>query len=269
MDWDKAYANGDYIPGSDAYPDRWAAAAAALREGLGDQAQLDIAYGAGDRERLDLFHPGGTPHGLVVFVHGGYWRAFAKSDWSHLAAGPLIRGWAVAMIGYALCPEVRIRDITRQVGAGIELAARRVAGPVRLTGHSAGGHLVARMLCQDTPLSAPVLRRIALALPISGLADLRPLLGTRLNDDLHLDAEEALAESPALSTPYIHAPVICWAGDQERPEFRRQTALLANIWTGMGVRTMHMEAAGYHHFNVIDGLCEPQSDLTNTLLAQM
>jgi arylformamidase len=33
----------------------------------------------------DLFLPEGTPAGLAVFVHGGYWKAFDRSVWSHLA----------------------------------------------------------------------------------------------------------------------------------------------------------------------------------------
>lgn len=267
MDWDDAYANGAHIANADSYPPRWRSAAAALRKGLGERARLDMAYGAGPRERFDLFLPAERPAGLVVFVHGGYWKAFGKDDWSHLAAGPLTRGWAVAVPGYALCPEVRIRDITRQIGAAIEAAAALVPGPIRLTGHSAGGHLVARMVCADTPLPPLVRTRIAMVVPISGVFDLRPLMQTKMNADLRLDAAEAAAESPALAVPETRAPVACWVGADERPEFVRQNALLANIWTGFGLHTMRFEETGRHHFDVIDGLTEPDSDLTGTLLA--
>ena len=58
----------------------------------------------------------------------------------------------------------------------------------------------------------------------------------------------------------------CWAGADERPEFRRQNALLANIWTGFGVATSALEEPDRHHFNIIDGLCEPGSKLTGALL---
>ena len=43
------------------------------------------------RERFVLFLPEVMAVGLMVFVHGGYWRAFDKSDWSHLAAGALAK----------------------------------------------------------------------------------------------------------------------------------------------------------------------------------
>ncbi|MEO1292777.1 MAG: alpha/beta hydrolase, partial [Pseudomonadota bacterium] len=151
-DWANAYANAPNIPEGDAWPDRWVAPAAAFREAQGTKARLDIAYGPGERETLDLFLPEDAPRGLVVFVHGGFWFRLDKSFFSHLAAGAVGRGWAVAMPSYPLCPTVRVRDITARIGAAIERAAAEVPGPIRLIGHSAGGHLVTRMICVDTPL---------------------------------------------------------------------------------------------------------------------
>jgi acetyl esterase/lipase len=268
IDWDDAYSNRNHIPGAAEFPPRWAAQAAAFRKDLtaAGRARLDIAYGVTERERFDLFLPEGMAQGLVVFVHGGYWRLFGKSDWSHLAGGALERGWAVAMPGYTLCPQVRISDITRQIAAAIAAAARELGGPIRLAGHSAGGHLVTRMLCQDAPLPESVAARIASVVSISGVHDLRPLIHTAMNADLRLDRTEATTESPALLEPRPGVPLTCWVGAAERPEFRRQNALLANIWTGFGVSTRVVEEPERHHFNVIDGLCEPKSPLVAALL---
>ncbi|MHA1529304.1 MAG: alpha/beta hydrolase [Alphaproteobacteria bacterium] len=270
MDWDDAYNNRSHIADAEDYPPRWERQAAALRERMAadGRARPDIAYGATPRERFDLFLPQGVAQGLVIFVHGGYWRAFGKSDWSHLANGALARGWAVAMPGYTLCPQIRISGITRQIGASIAAAARELGGPIRLAGHSAGGHLVTRMLCQDAPLPDAVAARIVSVISISGVHDLRPLINTAINEELKLDRTEAAAESPALLAPRPGVPVTCWAGAAERPEFRRQNALLANIWTGFGVATRALLEPDRHHFNIIDGLCEPDSPLTEALLAQ-
>ncbi|MEM7524825.1 MAG: alpha/beta hydrolase [Pseudomonadota bacterium] len=264
-DWDDAYANGDHIDGAADYPPRWAAMAAAFRDECEERASLDLAYGPGARNRFDLFRPKGAARGLVVFVHGGYWRAFDKSSWSWLARGALAHGWAVAAPSYTLAPEARIADITREVGAALEAAAAMIEGPIRLSGHSAGGHLVTRMMCADTPVSPDLAARIERVVSISGVHDLRPLLRLRLNGDLRLDAAEADAESPALLSPRSDARLICHAGAEERPEFRRQSALLANIWRGLGVDTVAEETAGRHHFDVIDGLADPDHPLTGTL----
>ncbi len=266
MDWDDAYANGAYIENASDYPPRWQAEAAAFRESLGDRAHLDLAYGDAERERLDLFLPDGVAAGLLVFVHGGYWRMFDKSSWSHLAAGALAKGWAVAMPSYTLCPEAHIGTITQQIGAAITFAAGRVPGPVRLTGHSAGGHLVTRMLCTDASLPGDVSNRIENTVSISGVHDLRPLINTSMNGDFGLDTSTAAAESPALLTPRDNVRLTCWVGANERPEFVRQNGLLANIWTGLGATTRVVEDPERHHFDVIDGLTDPYSALMQILL---
>ena len=89
---------------------------------------------------------------------------------------------------------------------------------------------------------------------ISGLHDLRPLLRLTLNETLRLDAAEAAAESPALLEPRPGARLHAWVGDGERPEFVRQTTLIANIWTGLGVEMAQTKEPRRHHFNVIEGL---------------
>ncbi|MBK1837364.1 alpha/beta hydrolase [Azospirillum sp. YIM B02556] len=268
VDWDDAYSNGAYIPGGDAYPARWAEQAAAFRTELSAEgrAELDLSYGEGERERYDLFRPDGAAKGTVVFVHGGYWMAFDKGRWSHLAAGPLACGWAVAMPSYTLCPDNRIAGITRQMGQAVGAVAASQPGPLRLTGHSAGGHLVSRLVCADAPLSPEVRERVEHVVSISGLHDLRPLLNTGMNAKLGLDEAEAAAESPALLRPQSGTRITCWVGAAERPEFVRQTELLANIWLGLGAATALRLAEGRHHFDVIDDLADPDSDLVAALL---
>ena len=225
------------------------------------------AYGERARNRFDLFGPEGRPKGLVVFVHGGFWKALDKSFWSHLARGSVESGYAVAMPSYTLCPTVRISEITREIAAAVERAAAMVEGPLFLTGHSAGGHLVTRMISAASPLADDVRARISHTVSISGVHDLRPLMKTAMNTELRIDEAEALVESPALLEPMPNARVTCWVGSAERPEFVRQNALLANIWTGLGAKTCTIEEPGRHHFDVIDGLADPHHPLTRTLLS--
>lgn len=269
LDWDDAYANSANIAGSDRWPGLWIDAARAFRDtrSAAGRARLDLAYGERPRNRFDLFLPDAAPKGLVVFIHGGYWMAFDKSAWSHLAAGAIDSGYAVAMPSYTLCPEARIADIGREVGAAIEIAARLVQGPIMLTGHSAGGHLASRMICADAPLPGPVQNRIRNVVSISGLHDLRPLMKARMNETLRLDEAEAVAESPALLRPMENARLTCWVGGGERGEFLRQNALLANIWTGLGAATACVVEPDRHHYSVIDGLADAGHALTRTLLS--
>ncbi|MDX8524893.1 alpha/beta hydrolase [Mesorhizobium sp. MSK_1335] len=267
-DWDNAYANGTNIAGGDRWPAAWDGPAQAFREKLlaEGRARLDILYGEAPRNRLDLFLPPVAPKGLVVFIHGGYWMESDRSSWSHLAGGAISRGFAVAMPSYTLCPQARISGIVGEVAAAIGKAAAMVDGPLMLTGHSAGGHLASRMATTTSPLASDVARRIAQVVSISGLHDLRPLMFTALNETLNIDEREALSESPALLRPRQGARVTCWVGGGERSEFLRQSALLANIWAGLGAATDSVVEPDRHHFNVVDGLADPNHRLTRRLV---
>lgn len=267
-DWNDAYANAAHIDDAASYPPRWRALAQAWRDmmlGLG-RAELGTAYGEGERQQYDLFYPASTPRGLAVFVHGGYWRAFDRSTWSHLASGAVARGWCVLMPGYTLAPQARIASISREVAMAIDHAAARVAGPLALSGHSAGGHLVTRMVCSDSPLSESVRARVKQVLSISGVHDLRPLRWTDMNQDLQLDEAEACAESPLLRMPQTQARITAWVGAQERPAFIRQTEALVAVWGGLGMSVQSRHAAGRHHFDVIDALCDADSAMCHDWL---
>lgn len=266
-DWDDAYANADHIPGASKFIANWPRKTERFRNKLekAGKARFDVPYGPRKRNRLDLFFPDKEPKGLLVFVHGGYWMRFDKSLWSWLASGALARGYAVAMPSYTLCPEVTISEITREVGKAVQFAAKQVAGPITLAGHSAGGHLVARMICNKSPVRNAVRSRIVHTMPISCVSDLRPLCCLKLNQTLRLTDREADRESPALLTPVPNARITCWVGANERTEFIRQNALLANIWHGLGARIGCVEESDRHHFDVIEGLADPDSGMCRVL----
>lgn len=256
-DMDLAYANGAFIAGAETYPPRWQAKAAAFRAALGSRAECGLRYGPGERQALDLFLPEGAPKGLLMFIHGGYWLAFGRESWSHLAAGAVRRGWACALPSYTLAPAARIAGMTDEIARALRFAAARLPGlPMVATGHSAGGHLAARMGCADQPL--PFLRRVV---PISPLAELSPLMATEMNDQLGLDPAECAAESPARLPlrPGCAAHVV--VGGQERPAFLWQARLLSEHW-----RCPWTVTPDRHHFDVIDDLEDPASALCDHAL---
>lgn len=267
-DWDDAYANGAHIANADQFPPLWSEKAAAFRDAqhaLG-RAEFDRPYGTHPRETFDLFHPDGPPKGLFVFLHGGYWKAFDNKSWSHLARGFLEAGWRCALPSYPLCPDVSISRITRAVASALTVMTGGETEPVILAGHSAGGHLATRMMCEGGPLKATIQARLKAVLSISGVHDLRPLLNTEMNEILRLTPSEANEESPLLNWPATTAPLICLVGCDERPEFIRQSDSLAQVWAGAGLDTESLHMAGTHHFNVIDTLADPQSPLISRLL---
>ena len=252
------YAVAENIDGGDQFPAKWIAAAAAFR----DRAHVrmtTLSYGESDRQTMDLFWPEGQPGCLCVFVHGGFWRITNRDVWSHLASGMVARGWLVAVPGYDLCPQVRVSQITRQIARAVDVAAAQAAGPIVLTGHSAGGHLVARML-EPGMLRPSVRDRVKRVVPISPLADLEPLLTTPYNAELQLDLEEARAESPVNMPAPDGTDVEVWVGADETPVFLDQADWLARAWN---VQLTRVE--GRHHFDVIDALIDSESALVQLL----
>ncbi|MEM6387399.1 MAG: alpha/beta hydrolase [Pseudomonadota bacterium] len=256
------FANVDFIPDGAAYPDIWANEGRAFREQYAaiGRARLNLAYGQGERQKMDIFYPAGKPEGLAMFVHGGYWHRFDRATWSHFAQGLTDIGWAVALPSYTLAPEARIRDMTREIARATEIAGQMIAGPICLTGHSAGGHLVARLACRDVVLDAGIRERIGHIVPISPLTDLRPFLEIGMNETLQVDEAEAAAESPILhEAPDI--PVTVWVGAEERPVFLDQAMALRDAWAC----NLRIDP-GRHHFDVIDGLRSAGSPLVTCIL---
>ncbi|WP_172299258.1 alpha/beta hydrolase [Pseudoruegeria sp. HB172150] len=261
FDWDDAYDNSGHILDAASYPRKWQTEADAFRSSH-PSAILDLRYGPGARNNLDIFLPGEEPKGLAVFVHGGYWMKFDKSTWSQLAQGSVDAGWAMALPSYTLAPDASISQITREIAAAVTAAAERVAGPIRLSGHSAGGHLVSRMACENSPLAGQVRKRMTGVVSISGLHDLEPLRNTKMNATLRIDDTVAVSESAVRNKPVTGLPVTAWVGSSERPEFLRQSRLLAGAWPNCIVQIDD----GRHHFDIIEGLRDKNSPLCCRLL---
>jgi arylformamidase len=258
IDPDRAYANGAFIAGAEQFPPRWEAAAISFRKGLGEKARLDISYGTADRQKYDLFLPQGKPRGVLVFIHGGYWMAFGRESWSHLAKGAVERGWACAMPSYTLAPGASLSEITNEIRQAITHMAAEVSGPIVVTGHSAGGHLAARMACEGGPDG------IVRAVPISPVAELQPLMATKMQEKLKLDPELYASESPARLLRRPDVDVHVWVGGAERPAFLWQARVLSEAWN-----CPWTVEAGRHHFDVIDGLAIAHSPIMEACIGKL
>lgn len=259
MDLTDAYEIGAHTPDGPSYFTRWDAAATAFRAACG--VRFEAGFDPETRRGADVFWPDGTLKGLMVFVHGGYWMRTSPRDWSHLAAGAVARGWAVALPGYVQAPNIRVSGITAIVAETISELAGRVEGPIALAGHSAGGHLVARMVGPDV-LPADVAARIDRVAPISPLSNLSPLLRTQMNETLDLTPREVQLESP-VTQPRPDAGVRIWVGALERPALLDQTRWLSEAWDVPSV-----VVPDRHHFDVIEALEDPRSEMLDWLLAE-
>ena len=109
--YSKAYNSSARIPDADRYFPMWSQQSEAARAAL--NCRLDIPYGDDATEKLDLFFAEESTRWLL-FIHGGYWRSMDKRDYSCIAPNFVAAGINVAVINYALCPQVTIATITEQ-----------------------------------------------------------------------------------------------------------------------------------------------------------
>jgi arylformamidase len=265
MDLAAEYNNRALVPDHPRIIIDWHADAKAYRERA--KGELDIAYGARPRNVLDIFQPDGDRGGpLVVFIHGGYWKSFDKSMFSHMASGANANGLTVAIPSYTLCPEVTIPDIVDELRQSCLFLHKRFGRQLLVSGHSAGGHLAACMAATDwTHYGAPA-DMVKACFSISGVFDLRPLLATPHNEELRLTPAHALLASPLFWPLPNRVALESWVGAEESFEFLRQARSLAAAWAGLGMPSGYIEVAGENHFSVPRGLADSASEMTKRLV---
>jgi arylformamidase len=263
---DAQYKVRDVVPDFQVFLDRWATASRWARANL--RGQLNIHYGPSAEETLDIFLPSVQTQNapVQVLIHGGYWRALSKDDFSFLAAAIVPASVVAVVINYALCPAVTLDRIVDQCRRALIWAARNASAyggdPARLhvTGHSAGAHLAAMMAATDWSRFesgfVPVLRSIC---GVSGLYDLDPLRATSIQTDLRLSDHAAARNSPILLEPAAGTHALLIAGGAETHAFRAQTAAYAATLRTYKITCETLEMPGRHHYSIVDELCTDAS----------
>ena len=266
----REYMPSRTVPAAAQEPLRWASQSAGFREGFTGRARLDVAYGVSPGMRLDIFSPARRIDCPVhVYLHGGYWQRTDKSDYSFLAAGLVEAGVLVVIVNYTLCPETTVAGIVEEVRAALAWTFRHVSehggdpDRIHVSGHSAGGQLTAMLALTDWTATAADLPAdlVKSGVAISGVFDLEPLVHTPINDPLGLDVDGARAVSPLLIGGPARFPLGFAVGGEESGEFHRQSRSMAQRWRQLGGETRFADCPGCHHFNVIDRLADPGSEL--------
>jgi arylformamidase len=144
-----AYDNNTAVKNSAALIAERNEASAALRASR--KSFLDIPYSDRERTKIDLYPGADKTAACLVFLHGGYWQRNSRDVFAMLVEGVAAHGWSVAVPGYSLVPDASLTQIVKEVSGALDWlsengASYGVAGPVLLSGWSAGAHLVAMAL---------------------------------------------------------------------------------------------------------------------------
>lgn len=137
---------------------------------------------------LNIFKPRNkkfTNNQVLVFVHGGNWNSGDKKIYGFFGRNFAKKGITTVIVGYTLSPKADYNDMANQVAKAVEWTKENISNyngnpdQIFVTGHSAGGHLVA--LIATNP---------------KYLKDKSIVKGVILNDAAGLDMKNYLEEYP-------------------------------------------------------------------------
>ena len=236
---------------------------------------LDVPFGPTLAEHVDIY-PAGPSAPVLVYVHGGYWRARTGREFGFVARGPVSRGVATVVPNYELCPRVTIDEIVRQARAALAWTYKNAESfggdpdRIHVAGHSAGGHLVAMLLTTDWEGTYGLPNdTIKGATVISGLFDLAPFPYTFLQPKLQLTWDEVRRNSPILHLPAVSPPLLVAYGGDETDEFKRQSEAFLGAWGAKGLPGERLVLPGKNHYDVIDGFLDAGSPLLSAIFGRM
>ena len=258
---DAAYDQAAYAPNRDQILARFAHTSELTRRRLGAPERL--AYGRTPIEGLDLYRTKKPNAPVLVFVHGGAWRAGMARDYAFAAEVIVNAGADYAVLDFNNVLETSgdLMPMAEQVQRGIAWVAENLSRNLYVCGTSSGAHLAGVAATAALPVKGYVLG--------SGMYDLRgPRLSKRSAYVKFTDSTED-ALSPQRHLDRIRAPLTIVYGSLETPEFQRQSKDFADALTRAGKAAEIIRAEGYNHFELTETLASPYGPLGRAVLAMM
>jgi acetyl esterase/lipase len=191
----------------------------------------DIPYNSGPsadrvRHKLDLYLPkGAKDFPVMIFVHGGAWKSGNKELYVPLGENFAKQGIGTAVINYRLTDSKgtvkhpdHIHDVAKAF-AWVKENCGKYGGSkdkLFLSGHSAGGHLVALLALDESYLKAEgcSTRDICGVTAVSGVYTITPLV---LGDIFSKDEAVCKAASPITHVTGHHPPFLIAYGNRDFP----------------------------------------------------
>ena len=252
--------------------------AGCLRGGAGaGMTQPDrFDYGDDPSQYAERYLPAGEPRGVVVVIHGGFWRAgYDASLGAPLAAALAAEGWAAWNLEYRRVGDASsgggggVPGTLDDVAAGIDLLAEQDLdlSTVLALGHSAGGHLATWAAARGrfarwSPAVVPLTGVLAQA----GVLDLRAAAAAGLGGgavETFVGGKPDETVDPAQQLP-LDVPVRCVHGRGDDIVPLQQSSSYVDAARAAGGDAQLVEVEG-DHFAVID----PQSPAWATQLSML
>jgi arylformamidase len=119
------------------------------------QRGLPYAEPKSERRMLDVYSPSeGEKNPIIVWIHGGGWRAGNKAGVQNKPTAFVDKGFVFVSVNYRFVPQVNLKEMTGDIAKAIKWIhdhAKDFGGDpntIFVAGHSAGAHLAA-LVCTD------------------------------------------------------------------------------------------------------------------------
>ncbi|MGX1930066.1 alpha/beta hydrolase [Flagellimonas sp. 2504JD4-2] len=229
---------------------------------------VDQAYGQEALQTLDIF-PSAIPNApILIFIHGGYWRALDKKSYSFVAAPFVENNMTVCIINYRLIPTVNMKFLLNDVKDAvdwIQTNASQYNGDPKamiLSGHSAGGHLALMTYLMNENLRSSI-RAIC---SLSGIFDLSVIKNSYLNTTLQLD--DADVDTFSVSNKdlaVLKCPTLLSVGSGETELFIEQSKNLFAKNTSLAPLE-YLEYNELNHYEIVHKLGDENNALSQFIL---
>jgi len=235
----------------------------------------DLRFGEGPLENADFFYCGQPNRPLMVFFHGGYWRARDKQDYSFVVNGILPLDCSVVVMNYDLCPAVTVQQIVAQTKRGLEWVAKQAASwrvdasRLYVSGHSAGAHIIAATLAHTGAVFELKQHSIKKAFLISGVFDVEPVLQISVNEQARLKLEDVQELSPIrhpFSSDVAYEVIV---GGAEPTDWIGESQRMADHLKAQGCQVELHVLPGLNHYTVLHELDRPEGYISKLLAREL
>ena len=233
----------------------------------------DISYGPSPNQTLDIFHCATENAPVLVFIHGGYWRALHKDGYSFVAPPFVDTGACVIVMHYDLAPEVSLDTIVNQTMQCLRWTHKNIArhggnpNNIHIAGNSAGAHLAALVLAhnfEQEGLPADLIKSASL---VTGVMDLAPVTKISVNEDLHINHTVVEDLSPIYHPPLRQIPILVTVGGNEPQGWIALSENYVSACKNAGIVCTYMELPGLDHLSISDAIGDGKSTLAKEMIA--
>jgi arylformamidase len=271
---DRAYDQTQWAPNQQEVIARRAAAGDAVRARLGLPRR--VAYGPTPIEALDIYTTARASAPVMVFLHGGAWRAGDARSQAFAAEMFVNAGAHFVAPDFGLVMDIGLDGMAAQVRRAVAWVAANAASfggdatRIYVGGHSSGSHLAANVLVTDWAkafaLPADLVKG---GLCTSGMYDLKPVRLSARSSYVKFDDRIEHELSPIRHLARLRCPVVVAYGTNDSPEFQRQSREWAEALRAIGRLQALVVGEGLNHFELPETLADPSSPLARAVLTML